>query len=140
MWEGMDEAGGRRLGGDGTFALPWSPANPVPREMTRGMGVCVHVRATEMAVQGLRHAGAAPRARLPAFRFITPVSNQRTDEYGGSLAQVFAESARMSARISAADRHSGNCRRTAGGEITCDPVPDAVQRPPKNHRRNHGSR
>ncbi|MDI3471122.1 MAG: Anthraniloyl-CoA monooxygenase [Pseudolabrys sp.] len=70
-------------------AVPWSEANAVPREMTRADMDKVRddfVRAAEMA----RGAGFdwlelhyAHGYLMSAF--ITPVTNKRTDEYGGSL-------------------------------------------------------
>ena len=74
----------------------------------------------------LRLARAALRARLPAVGFISPLTNQRTDEYGGSLenrcairSRSFARCARcwpaerpMSVRISAHDWARAATRRT----------------------------
>jgi anthraniloyl-CoA monooxygenase len=122
MWEGMDEP--LEEGGWEVMApspLPWSPANPVPRPMTRADMDRVrdeHVRATQMAAQAgfdMLELHCAHGYLLSSF--ITPVSNQRTDEYGGSLenrlrfpVEVFAamrnvwpEERPMSVRISATD-------------------------------------
>lgn len=121
MWEGMDEPleeGGWEL--MGPSAVPYG-RNRVPREITRAdMDVVIeqHVRAAEMA----RAAGfdmlelhCAHGYLLSSF--ITPLSNQRTDAYGGSLEnrlrfplEVFRamrnawpEDCPMSVRISATD-------------------------------------
>ena len=122
MWEGMDEPleeGGWEV--MGPSPLPYGPRNQVPREMTReDMDVVreQHVRAARMA----REAGfdmlelhCAHGYLLSSF--ITPVSNRRTDEYGGTLENrlryplevframrnVWPEDCPMSVRISATD-------------------------------------
>ena len=122
MWEGMDEPleeGGWEV--IGPSAIPYGPRNQVPREMTRAdmdLVVRQHVRAAEMA----RDAGfdmvelhCAHGYLLSSF--ITPISNRRTDEYGGPLEnrlrfplEVFRamrnawpEDCPMSVRISATD-------------------------------------
>jgi anthraniloyl-CoA monooxygenase len=73
----------------GPSALPWSPQNATPRAMTRADMQAVtaeFVAATEMA----RRAGFdmvelhAAHGYLVSS-FISPVSNHRTDAYGGSL-------------------------------------------------------
>jgi anthraniloyl-CoA monooxygenase len=90
MWEGMDEPldeGGWEV--IGPSAVPWSPRNPVPREMNRAdMDAVVHqhVRAVEMAVEAgfdMVELHCAHGYLLSSF--ITPISNRRTDEYGGAL-------------------------------------------------------
>jgi anthraniloyl-CoA monooxygenase len=43
------------------------------------------VQAAARNSRRLRHAGAALRARLSAGGFISPLTNVRTDAYGGSL-------------------------------------------------------
>jgi anthraniloyl-CoA monooxygenase len=69
--------------------VPWSPANQVPREMTRAdMDAVRHafVRATEMAERAgfdMLELHYAHGYLLSAF--ITPLSNRRRDAYGGSL-------------------------------------------------------
>ena len=90
MWEGMDEPLD-----DGVWdvlapsPLPWSPRNPVPREMTRAdmdTVVAQFARAAEMAVAcgfDMLELHCAHGYLLSGF--ITPLSNRRTDEYGGSL-------------------------------------------------------
>ncbi len=70
--------------------LAWSPANQVPREMTRADMLAVQaafVRATEMAKRAgfdMLELHYAHGYLLSAF--ITPLSNHRGDAYGGSLA------------------------------------------------------
>ncbi len=90
MWEGIDEPleqGGWEV--VGPSALPYGPSNRIPREMTRDEMVAVRdqfVRATEMAVRAgfdMLELHCAHGYLLSSF--ITPVSNRRTDEYGGSL-------------------------------------------------------
>ncbi len=101
--------------------LPWSDANAVPREMTRA-------DMDEVLDQFVDAARMADRAGFDMIElhaahgylissFITPVSNRRRDEYGGSLdnrmrfpLEVFAamravwpEAKPMSVRISAND-------------------------------------
>jgi anthraniloyl-CoA monooxygenase len=122
MWEGMDEPldeGGWEV--VGPSPLPYGPANQVPREMSRADMELVlgqFVRATRLA----REAGfdmvelhCAHGYLLSSF--ITPLSNRRTDEYGGSLEnrlryplevframrEAWPERCPMSVRISATD-------------------------------------
>lgn len=102
-------------------AVPWSAANQVPKEMTRDdmdKVLLQFVKATEMAANcgfDMIELHAAHGYLISSF--ISPVSNMRTDEYGGSLEnrlryplEVFAAmraewpGARpMSVRISATD-------------------------------------
>ena len=122
MWEGMDEP---LEEGDweiiGPSAVPYGPRNQIPREMTRAdmdevLGQ--FVRATEMAAEAgfdMVELHCAHGYLLSSF--ITPLSNRRTDQYGGSLEnrlryplEVFAamravwpEERPMSVRISATD-------------------------------------
>jgi len=69
--------------------IAWSPDNAVPREMTRADMEIVKeqfVSAAEMAERAgfdMIELHAAHGYLLSSF--ITPVSNQRSDEYGGSL-------------------------------------------------------
>jgi anthraniloyl-CoA monooxygenase len=122
MWEGMDrplEAGGWEV--LGPSALPWSPENPVPREMTRADMDRVReqfVQATERAARvGFDMVELHCAHGYLLSSFITPISNRRMDEYGGSLEnrlryplEVFRamraawpEEKPMSVRISATD-------------------------------------
>lgn len=134
-WEGMDEpleAGNWEL--VAPSAIPWSPANQVPREMTRSDIDTVRdafVQATrrgEEAGFDMLELHAAHGYLLSSF--ISPLTNHRTDEYGGSLEnrlrfplEVFAamratwpQRKPMSVRISATDWVEGG--------ITVD---DAIQ-------------
>ncbi len=101
--------------------VPWSPAHATPREMTRDD----MVRVRDEFVAATRMAGRAgfDMVELHAAHgylvssFISPLSNQRTDDWGGSLAnrlrwplEVFAamraawpREKPMSVRISASD-------------------------------------
>jgi len=91
MWEGIDEplpAGNWEV--CGPSALPYSPANQVPRELTRA----------EMEEIRDQFAAAAARGARAGFdllelhcahgyllsSFLSPLSNRRTDDYGGPLA------------------------------------------------------
>lgn len=89
-WEGMDEPlddGNWEV--IGPSPVPWSEHNQVPRPMTREDMDRVKadfVRAAERAVEcgfDLLELHCAHGYLLSAF--ITPLTNQRTDEYGGSL-------------------------------------------------------
>jgi anthraniloyl-CoA monooxygenase len=90
MWEGMDEP---LASGNwpviGPSPIPYGPRNQVPREMTRADMDAVReefVAATRMAVEAdfdMLELHAAHGYLLSSF--ITPVSNRRADEYGGSL-------------------------------------------------------
>ncbi len=102
-------------------AMPWSPANQVPKEMDRDdmdKVLLQFVKATEMAANcgfDMIELHAAHGYLMSSF--ISPVSNLRTDDYGGSLEnrlryplEVFAAmraewpgSKPMSVRISATD-------------------------------------
>ncbi len=122
MWEGMDqplEDGGWEVWGPSPE--PWAPGNPVPRPMTRGDMDRVRdefVRSTEMAAMAgfdMVELHCAHGYLLSSF--ITPLSNRRDDEYGGSLENrlryplevframraVWPEERPMSVRISATD-------------------------------------
>jgi anthraniloyl-CoA monooxygenase len=121
-WEGMDEPldeGNWQV--IGPSPVPWSPANQVPRPMTRAdmdEVLAAFVRATEMAEKcgfDMLELHCAHGYLLSAF--ITPLINRRTDEYGGALEnrlrfplEVFAamravwpQHKPMSVRISATD-------------------------------------
>jgi anthraniloyl-CoA monooxygenase len=89
-WETMDaplESGNWEV--IGPSAVPWSPANQVPRAMTRSDLDAVReafVAATKMADGAgfdWLELHCAHGYLLSAF--ITPLTNRRTDEYGGSL-------------------------------------------------------
>ena len=91
MWEGMDLPLGE--GNWEVIApspLPYGPATHVPREMTRDDMIAVReqfVSATRMAVRAgfdMIELHCAHGYLLSSF--ITPLSNVRRDEYGGSLA------------------------------------------------------
>ena len=101
--------------------VPWSPANQVPREMSTddiAATVADFRRATQWAEQAgfdMVELHAAHGYLLSAF--ITPLTNQRTDAYGGSLENrlrfplevfdamraVWPDDKPMSVRISATD-------------------------------------
>ena len=90
MWEGMDEP--LDEGAWPVIApspVPWSSRNQVPREMTRADMDEIReqfVRATRLAVEAgfdLIELHCAHGYLLSSF--ITPLTNRRTDEYGGPL-------------------------------------------------------
>ena len=122
MWEGMDEPleqGAWEV--MGPSPIPYGPPNQVPREMTRAdmdAVVAQHVRAVEMGMEaGFDMAELHCAHGYLLSSFVTPVSNRRTDEYGGCLEnrlrfplEVFRamraawpEERPMSVRISATD-------------------------------------
>ncbi|ALE04655.1 salicylyl-CoA 5-hydroxylase (plasmid) [Arthrobacter sp. ERGS1:01] len=90
MWEGIDEplAEGN-WSVTGPSAVPYGPASQVPREITR----------SEMDEVREQFVAAARRADVAGFdllevhaahgyllsSFLSPLANQRTDEYGGNL-------------------------------------------------------
>jgi anthraniloyl-CoA monooxygenase len=121
-WEGYDvplEQGGWPL--IAAADVPWSPANPVPRPMTRDdmdQVLGQFVGSTQMAERAgfdMVELHCAHGYLLSGF--ITPLQNKRTDDHGGSLEsrlrfplQVFREMRAawpshkpMSVRISATD-------------------------------------
>jgi len=105
----------------GASAVPWSPENQMPRELSRaGMDVIrdEFVRSAEMAARiGFDWLELHYAHGYLMSSFITPLSNKRTDEYGGSLEnrmrfplevlravrKVWPDEKPMSVRISAHD-------------------------------------
>ena len=121
-WEGMDKplaSGNWDL--ISASAIPWADGNAVPREITRedmDRVKAEFVSATEMAERAgfdMIELHAAHGYLLSSF--ISPLSNNRTDEYGGSLENrmryplevfhamraVWPADKPMSVRISASD-------------------------------------
>jgi anthraniloyl-CoA monooxygenase len=126
MWEGMD----RPLERDGwpviaPSPLPYFPDSPMPREMTRADMDGVRdefVLATQRAVEcgfDLLELHMAHGYLLSSF--LSPLTNRRTDEYGGDLAArarfplevldacraAWPDEKPLSVRISATDWHPG---------------------------------
>ncbi|MQA24855.1 MAG: bifunctional salicylyl-CoA 5-hydroxylase/oxidoreductase [Micromonosporaceae bacterium] len=126
MWEGMDEplpSGNWEV--VGPSPLPYSPVNAAPRELTRA----------DLAEIRSQFADAARRADAAGYdllelhcahgyllsSFLSPLTNQRADAYGGSLEHrlrfplevfdtiraVWPSGKPMSVRISATDWHPG---------------------------------
>ncbi|MEU7474695.1 bifunctional salicylyl-CoA 5-hydroxylase/oxidoreductase [Lentzea sp. NPDC042327] len=91
MWEGMDdplpEGGWETVG---PSPLPYGPASPVPRELTRADLDELTQSFTEAALRGaeagfdLLELHCAHGYLLSSF--LSPLANRRTDAYGGSLA------------------------------------------------------
>jgi anthraniloyl-CoA monooxygenase len=121
-WEGMDEPlEENNWEVIAPSPMPWSEDSHEPREMTRAEMERVKaafVRATRMGARAgfdMLELHCAHGYLLSAF--ITPLLNQRTDEYGGALAnrlrfplevfremrEAWPEERPMSVRISAAD-------------------------------------
>jgi anthraniloyl-CoA monooxygenase len=136
MWEGMDEpleTGGWEV--MGPSPLPYGPRNQVPWAMSLGDMARVRdefVRATRLGAEcgfDLLELHCAHGYLLSSF--ITPLSNQRTDRYGGSLEnrlrfplEVFQamraawpEPRPMSVRISATDWVEGGVDGAEAVEI-----------------------
>ena len=126
LWEGDSEPlpeGGWPI--VAPTAIPYYPHSPVPREMTRAdMDRVIedHLRATRLAIEAgfdLLEIHMAHGYLLASF--ISPLTNRRTDRYGGTLEhrmrfplEVFAavraawpEDKPMSVRISAVDWRPG---------------------------------
>jgi anthraniloyl-CoA monooxygenase len=90
MWEGMDEplpAGNWDV--VGPSPVPYSPANQVPRELTRA-------ELADITAEFVACAEAGARAGFDVLElhcahgyllssFLSPLTNRRTDEYGGPL-------------------------------------------------------
>jgi len=109
----------------GPSPIAWSPQNQVPREMTRADMDTVRdqfVRSATMAARAgfdLLELHCAHGYLLSSF--LSPLTNQRTDSYGGSLAgrlryplsvfdavrAVWPEDRPMTVRISATDWYEG---------------------------------
>ncbi|MBO0849023.1 MAG: bifunctional salicylyl-CoA 5-hydroxylase/oxidoreductase [Pseudonocardia sp.] len=126
MWEGMDEplaSGNWEV--VGPSPLPYAPANQTPRELTVA-------ELDEIKHQFVGSARAAARAGFDVLElhcahgyllssFISPLTNRRTDRYGGSLANrlrfplevfdamraVWPSDRPMTVRISATDWYPG---------------------------------
>jgi anthraniloyl-CoA monooxygenase len=126
MWEGMDEplpAGGWEV--VGPSPVPYSPAHPAPRELTRA-------DLTRIRGEFVAAARAAARAGFDLLElhcahgyllssFLSPLSNTRTDDYGGDVAgrlrfplevfdavrAVWPVRRPVTVRISATDWHPG---------------------------------
>ena len=126
MWEGIDEPlpeGNWEV--CGPSPVPYSAANQVPRELTRAELDEIRDQFVAAAVRGAR-AGfdllelhCAHGYLLSSF--LSPLSNRRTDDYGGSLANrlryplevfdavraVWPADRPMSVRVSATDWYDG---------------------------------
>jgi anthraniloyl-CoA monooxygenase len=136
MWEGHDvplEAGGWPVCGPSPF--PYREGMRVPREMSRDDIERVRtdfVRATRMAIDAdfdMLELHCAHGYLLSSF--ITPLSNRRTDDYGGSLANrlrfplevftamraVWPAERPMSVRVSATDWVEGGVDGAQSVEI-----------------------
>ena len=136
MWEGIDEPLD-----DGNWplfapsAIPYAPRNQVPAELTRAQMDEIRdafVRAARMGLESgfdMLELHCAHGYLLSSF--ITPLRNQRTDEYGGSLENrlryplevframraVWPQERPMSVRISATDWVAGGIDGDAAVEI-----------------------
>ena len=104
-------------------AMPYGERSQVPRAMTRDdmdrVRRAVRRGGASRRRGRLRLARAALRARLPAVGFLSPLTNQRDDEYGGDAREPAALSARsVRARCARRGRRTGRCRcasrRTTG--------------------------
>ncbi|MFI9827273.1 bifunctional salicylyl-CoA 5-hydroxylase/oxidoreductase [Streptomyces sp. NPDC051913] len=136
MWEGMDEPLP-----DGNWplvaasALPYAPANQTPRELTRA-------QLTDIREQFTAAAWRAARAGFDLLElhcahgyllsgFLSPLTNHRTDAYGGTLAKrlrfplevfdairgVWPDERPMTVRISATDWADGGTSAEEAVEI-----------------------
>lgn len=90
MWEGMDRPlpeGGWPL--IAPSAIPWRPENAVPKAMDRADMDRVRDQFVASAERALRCGFDVLELHFAhgylLSSFLTPVSNQRTDEYGGTL-------------------------------------------------------
>jgi anthraniloyl-CoA monooxygenase len=89
-WEGMDEPleeGGWEV--FGPSPVPWSPQNPIPRAMDRGDMDAIktaYIEAIAMAeAAGFDMIELHYAHGYLMSAFITPLTNKRDDDYGGSL-------------------------------------------------------
>jgi anthraniloyl-CoA monooxygenase len=126
MWEGMDEPlpeGNWPV--CGPSPIPYSAASQTPHELT-------HAQLAEIREQFAAAARAAARAGFDLLElhcahgyllssFLSPLTNQRTDRYGGSLANrlryplevfdairaVWPQDRPLTVRVSATDWHEG---------------------------------
>ncbi|MFF3794854.1 bifunctional salicylyl-CoA 5-hydroxylase/oxidoreductase [Streptomyces sp. NPDC002134] len=136
MWEGMDEPLP-----DGNWplvaasALPYKPGSQLPRELSRA-------QLTDLREQFTSAAGRAVRAGFDLLElhcahgyllsgFLSPLTNRRTDAYGGSLARrlrfplevfdavraVWPQEKPMTVRISATDWAEGGTTAEDAVEI-----------------------
>jgi anthraniloyl-CoA monooxygenase len=136
MWEGMDDPlpeGNWPV--VGPSPLPYRPDGQVPRELTRAEMEAIRDEFVASAERGVR-AGfdllelhCAHGYLLSSF--LSPLTNQRTDSYGGSLANrlryplevflavraVWPTDRPMSVRISATDWHPGGVDTVEALEI-----------------------
>ncbi|MGY1739636.1 MULTISPECIES: bifunctional salicylyl-CoA 5-hydroxylase/oxidoreductase [unclassified Blastococcus] len=90
MWEGMDEplpAGNWDV--VGPSAVPYSPANQVPRELSRAELSGITAEFVACAEAGARSGFDVLELHCAhgylLSSFLSPLSNRRTDEYGGPL-------------------------------------------------------
>jgi anthraniloyl-CoA monooxygenase len=136
MWEGDNEP----LGRDNwpvmsSSPIPWTAANPVPREMTREDMSRVRDEFVEAARRGLEAGFDALELHCAhgylLSSFISPVTNQRRDAYGGELAHrlryplevfeavrsVWPRETPVGVRISATDWVEGGIRIEDSVEI-----------------------
>jgi anthraniloyl-CoA monooxygenase len=136
MWEGIDDPlDDGNWAVVGPSALPYSPANQTPRSLDRAAMVEVReqfvaaARAGERAGFDLLELHCAHGYLLSSF--LSPLSNQRTDEYGGSLENrlrfplevfeavraVWPADKPMTVRISATDWYDGGVTADDSVEI-----------------------
>ncbi|MBI1730396.1 bifunctional salicylyl-CoA 5-hydroxylase/oxidoreductase [Candidatus Acetothermia bacterium] len=121
-WEGdCEPLPSENWGIIGPSPIPWTPQNQIPREMTHAdmnQVISDFVRATQMAIEcGFDMLELHSGHGYLLSSFITPLSNQRKDEYGGSLEnrlrfplevfrairKIWPQERPMSVRISACD-------------------------------------
>lgn len=122
-WEGMNEPLPEDEAWEiiGPSPIPWSEDNPTPRKMTReDMDRVIehHARATRMSHEaGFDHVELHFAHGYLLATFLSPLTNKREDEYGGSLANrmrfplevvdacrdAWPDEKPMSVRISATD-------------------------------------